>query len=189
MEMNFQIDLSGWETAFDGTARRLNHLEPVHRQIGELGVEMTKNNIDAGGGSETWEDLAASTLLARARNPSGKEGKGGKQVFKRGRVHGPISKREHSVSGGETALTKRARRTIENAKPLYWTGKLYKSITYSETPDYVDVGSPLIQSRRLFYGYDGKIKTPARSPFGFRPNDAEDISRLYARYIFGEIAE
>jgi phage gpG-like protein len=172
--LDFEIDISGWENAFKGARRRLGNLNPAHRAIGPILVEMTRQNFDTSGGNgPTWPSLAESTLIARAENPSGKAdisaaGGGAYRVFnKSGKV------------------SKVAARVMAAAKPLIWSKKLYRSIRFVIGSDYVDVGTDIMYARRLFFGWNGHPRTPARFPFRFRVGDAARIAAIYARHIFG----
>jgi hypothetical protein len=73
------------------------------------------------------------------------------------------------------------------AKPLLWSRKLYRSIKSDAQADYVDVGSPIHYSRALFQGLQPRL--PGRWPFAFRSGDAEKISEIYARHIFGDLVQ
>jgi hypothetical protein len=172
VNLAMQVDLSGWTGSLKRARSRLLDLTPAHREIGRLLVDMTRQNFDTSGGNDPWPSLAESTLIARAKNPSGKDdisaaGGGAHRVFNR--------------SG---KASKGAARVMAAAKPLIWSKALYRSIRFVATTDWVDVGSSLIQSRRLFFGYSGKVKTPARNPFRFRVGDASKIARIYLGHIF-----
>ncbi len=174
MILNYQVDVSGWENALAGGNRRLNNLTPVHREIGQLLVEMTRQNFDTSGGNEKWDPLEPSTLLQRARNPNGRD-----DISAAG--GGPH--RTHTKRG---TLTKKAQRVMASAKPLLWSKRLYRSMTYDPQRDYVDVGTPMIKARTLFFGGKGwhGSRVPARWPYRFRVGDAARIAGMYARYVF-----
>lgn len=173
MHLGMSIDLSAWTGSLARSRNRMGNLTPAHNQIGRLLVEMTRQNFDTSGGNgPSWPSLAESTLIARARNPSGKDdisaaGGGAHRVFnKSGKV------------------SKVAARVMAAAKPLIWSKRLYNSIRAVATTDWVEVGSDLIQSRRLFFGWSGSPSTPARYPFRFRVGDAAAIARIYVSHIF-----
>jgi hypothetical protein len=186
VSLGFSFDASPWHRAFEDGLRRVRSLRPVLEEVGNIGVALTQRNIEASGGPTTWPDLAPSTLIARARHPSGPERGASRQVFK-GRANvGPASSREDRVLGyaGARALTKRARRTIENAKPLIWTRELLRTIRKSVGEDYVDYGSGLIKSWTLFLG---SRTVPARNPFGRTAADNASIMGAFMRHIFGHL--
>ena len=142
----------------------------VHRPIEfDAIVDMVRENFDSSGGREQWKPLAVSTLLARARNPDGKQGKAPRRILKK-----------------DGRINKAAARTISGAKPLLWSKALYRSIRFVPTSDYVDVGTPMIKGRTLFFGHS---PVPARSPFVFRDGDADKIGRIYARHFWGDLVQ
>ncbi len=177
MEMHIDIDVSGLVNGFSACQRRVNFLEPAHREIGALLQAATLDNFDTSGNAEgPWPSLAESTLIARAKNPTGKAdtsvagGGSYKWLTKRGKV------------------TKGAARVISSAKPLIWSKALYRSIRFDATQDYVDVGTPMIKGRGLFFGLS-KMRVPARNPFKFRPGLFQAIRRIYVRHIFGTLVQ
>ncbi len=194
MEFSVSVDVSGMVKGFDGCRRRLANAEPAHRLIGrEVLVPMVRENFDTSGQGQ-WPELAPSTLLARARNPSGKAdisraGGGAFRVFSSRRSMGPASRAESRLMGlsrGARGLTKRARKTVENVKPLIWSRALYRSMKAIATDEYVDVGTPMIKGRTLFFG---RGRVPARYPFHYRSGDVNAIRRIYVRHIFGKLVQ
>jgi hypothetical protein len=174
MNLSIGIDLSAWTRSLSSARSRIGNMAPANREVGKLLVDMVRQNFDTqGGNGPTWPSLAPSTLIARAMNPSGKDdisaaGGGAHKVFNR---NGKVSKS--------------AARVMASAKPLIWSRALYRSIQFVATADYVDVGSPLLHSRRLFFGWTGAgPQTPARFPFRFRVGDKEKISRIFISHIF-----
>ncbi len=156
--------MSGWSEPLAGWGRRAKNLRPAHREIGDLLVEMTKQNIETGGGNESWPPLAMSTLLARARNPQGRPTTGGRKILtKKGKIN------------------KAAARAISGVRPLIWSGALLRSIRDDAQADYVDVGTPMVKGWALFFG---SKRVPARYPFKFRVGDEERIKSIYMRHIF-----
>jgi hypothetical protein len=179
MQLDFNIDVSGWETCFSGASRRLGNMTPAYREVGDLLVEMVRENFDTSGGVEPWAALKESTLLARARNPSGKDDIS---------AAGGGAHKTHTKRG---KLTKKAQRVMAAAKPLIWSKALYRSIKTVPTSEYVDVGTPMIKGRTLFFGgkgWHGSI-VPPRSPFAWREGDPEKISRIFARHIWGGVLQ
>jgi phage gp36-like protein len=96
----------------------------------------------------------------------------------------PRARTACSATPVRRALTKRARRTIENAKPLIWTRELLRTIRKSVGEDYVDYGSGLIKSWTLFLG---SRTVPARNPFGRTAADNASIMGAFMRHIFGHL--
>lgn len=173
MNFDMQIDLSAWTGSLARARQRLGNLAPAHREIGNVLVEMTRQNFDTSGGNGApWPSLAESTLLARAANPSGKD-----DISAAGGG-------AHKIYNANGKVSKRAARVMASAKPLIWSKALYRSIRFIATTDWVDVGSSLIYSRRLFQGWSGKPNTPARWPFRYRVGDASKIARIYLHHIF-----
>ncbi len=168
MDLDFQIDMAPWVEAMAGAGQRVANMRPAHRAIGELLEDMTRQNIQAGGGNEPWPPLALSTLINRARDPSGR---------------GKVSRGVFTKKGTFKAAADRA---IMGAKPLIWSGKLLRSIRYDAQNEYCDVGTPMIKGRTLFFGGKGwhGSRVPARYPFRFRVGDVERISAIYVNHIF-----
>lgn len=164
MNLSYDIDLSAWTGSFDGAKRRIGNLTPVHREIGALLVDMAKQNIETGGGNEKWAPLALSTLLARARNPSGRPGRAPRRILKR-----------------DGRINKAAARAISGVRPLIWSGGLLRSMRYDAQRDHVDVGTPMYKAWGLFYSKRPRL--PARYPYRFRVGDAERIAGMYGRFI------
>ncbi len=92
-----------------------------------------------------------------------------------------------------STLARRARSPIglAGSKPLIWSKALYRSITSAPTSDYVDVGTPMIKGRTLFFGGTGwgGSEIPARNPFAWRVGDVQKIQRVYLRHIFGIVVQ
>jgi hypothetical protein len=167
MHLDFQIDTSQWGEALAGAARRVGNMTPAHREIGRLLVDMSRQNIETGGGNEKWAPLALSTLINRARNPSGRAGRTPRKVF--------------TKKGFFRAAADRA---IMAARPLIWSGGLLRSMRFDAQRDYVDVGTPMVKGWGLFYSKRPKL--PARYPYRFRVGDEERISDIYLKRIWGE---
>ena len=75
---------------------------------------------------------------------------------------------------------------MANAKPLIFTGRLLRSMTYVAEREYVDVGTRLAYARRLFFGWTRtQPNTPARNPFLLAPGDQSEIVGIYQRHILG----
>ncbi len=167
MHLDFAIDMSGWTEPLAGAARRARNLTPAHREIGALLVDMSRQNIETGGGNEKWAPLALSTLLARARNPSGRAGKQPRKTLnKDGRIN------------------KAAARTISGVRPLIWSGGLLRSMRFAAERDFVDVGTPMKKGWGLFYSKRPKL--PARYPYRFRVGNVDRIASIYLNHIWGK---
>lgn len=188
--LHHTIDMAGWTGPMREAAARARDLTPVHREIGELLLERVTSNFEAEGGTEKWPPLSVATLLQRARGRSGHA-----QVFT-DRVHeiesqgwrmGPLGRnaaRVRDAFGAGRGLLKRAQQLLEGAKPLIWSGRLLRSITYDATTTFVDVGSNLVYAARQFFGARNGT-TPARSPFGLTDHDETWIAERYREHIVG----
>lgn len=201
-QLLYSVDFEPWAAPLREARRRLISDRTALAAMGKIGVAAVLRNIDDRGGTIQWPDLSAATLIARARNPSGRATTGGRQVFKSRASMGPASAREARVLAHDSSasanfarvhlgqgrnLTKRARKVIENAEPLKWTKALYRDIRYRVGNGYVDIGSTLKKARTLFFGSaPGKRpKVPARSPFGFTAADGASMMRIYVGHVLG----
>lgn len=188
-QLLYSVDFEPWAAPLRQARDRMRNLRPALKEMGKIGVAVVQRNIDDRGGTIQWPDLSVATLIARARNPSGRANGGGRQVFKSRQNVGPATSREARVLGstGRKAVTKRARGAIQSATPLKWTRELYRTIKAVVGDGYVDIGSPLKKSLTLFFGSrDGKKPVvPARSPFGFTPADMASMMRAYVGYVLG----
>ncbi len=167
VSLAYSIDMSGWTEPMRRMAAKARDLSDAHREIGELVLRRVRENFQSSGGHEKWAPLAESTLIARARGRTG----GGKVYDRRYK---------------KKTLTKRAMTIMANAKPLIFTARLLRSMTYVAVRDYVDIGTRIAYARRLFFGWNGHgPKTPARNPFGLAPGDQGQILAIYQRHIMG----
>lgn len=158
MQLRLEANFDSWKRAIASAQENARALTPARRAAGEVLLDRVRANFTESGGPIDWEPLAPSTLLSRGRGASGKGVRGSKGFAKR----------------------------IADAKPLIFTGKLFRSLAYALDVDgSIVVGSPLIQAARLFFGWDGPgPKTPARNPFHLRPRDLEKIARGFISHIF-----
>jgi hypothetical protein len=199
--LKHQLDLMAWLNPIREVGRRITNDTPAWREIGEVALNRVRSNFLESRGAEPWAELAPSTLLNRARGVSGRG-----QVFKRGASIGPASREEHrllerteSASGHfartqlgrdiKRSLTSRARKAVEGAKPLIWTGRLLRSNYVRVGQGFAEVYNPLVQAKRLFFGWtESKPNTPARNPYYLRPEDRAEISNILLRWIFSPLA-
>ena len=157
--LRFEADLSSWTRAFQQTRDALHYLTPAQEEVGEILLNRVRANITESRGVDgPFEPLAPSTLEARGRGVSGKGVRGSKGWAKR----------------------------VADAKPLIFTGALFRSLTYALDVDgSIIVGSPLRQARRLFFGWTGAgPQTPARNPFALQKRDRSRILRAFVSHIF-----
>jgi hypothetical protein len=62
MNLDYDVDFSGWERVQSGYAYRLENLQPVHDEIGNFLIPEVKSNIETSGGAEPWQPLKPATL-------------------------------------------------------------------------------------------------------------------------------
>jgi hypothetical protein len=195
-----KIELDGWLRPLAAAAGRLRDMTPAYREVGEIMLNRVRSNFLESRGQAPWEELAPSTLLARARGVSGKG-----RVFKSGKSVGPASRSEHRLlEHAESAtdhfrrtqlghdvsrtLTKGARARVENAKPLIWTGRLLRANYLRVSSTFAEVYNSLVQAKRLFYGWKGAgPQTPSRNPYFFPEEDRRKARDVFKRWIFAPL--
>jgi phage gpG-like protein len=181
------FDSSRWDEGLREAMRRASDLSPVHRQIGDAAVGWARRNFDTQGINHDWAPLSPATLIQRAKGRSGKV-----EIYER---HVGRDGQGRYVKGSRGGLTDRAKETMAGAKPLIWSGRLLRSMTYLAGAKWVDVGSNLVQAARLFFGaasgaptyWNGRQTkpTPARNPFGLTPSDEAEVWRMYVDWLWG----
>lgn len=67
MQLDYQTDMTGWTDALFEMNQRIENLQLAHETIGELGVEMVRQNFDDEGGAFKWKDLKPATVAERKR--------------------------------------------------------------------------------------------------------------------------
>lgn len=196
------MDLMQWLDPIREVNRRINNDTPAWRQVGEIALNRVKQNFLDSRGAEPFAELAPSTLLARARGV-----KGTGQVFKRGKSQGPATRNEqrlldHTESATDhfartqlghnikRALTARARKAVENAKPLIWTGRLLRANYVRVGPGFAEVYNGLVQAKRLFFGWTAtKPNTPARNPYFLHPEDRSQILNVLMTWMLSPLSD
>jgi hypothetical protein len=69
-------------------------------------------------------------------------------------------------------------------KPLLKTRELLRSMNYRAERAFLDLGTPLMKARALFYGNPAR-NLPARSPWNFLSGVLEPIGDMYAAFVLG----
>jgi phage gpG-like protein len=186
--MRHTVDFSTWSTPLEEAARAAGDLTPANKQVGELLINIVDRNFATEGGPEKWPELSVETLIARAAGRSGTGQVFHDRVIGGAERMGPLGRDAARVrAAGGRDLTARAQKVLDHgAKPLIWSGRLLRSITYRAAELFVDVGSNLVQAARLFFGSRTGVTpvTPARNPFGLTGQDKDDIHRIYVRHLF-----
>lgn len=180
---------------------RLRDPTPMFRQIGEVMINRVRSNfLESRGADGPFAELAPSTLLNRARGVGGRG-----RVFKGRASVGPASRAEHRLlqhtesatdhyrrtqlgHDVKRSLTKTARKNVESAKPLIWTGRLLRANYLRITSAYAEVYNGLKQAKRLFFGWTGAgPQTPSRNPYVLRDVDSQEIKTIIKRWIFSPL--
>lgn len=180
----YSVDFSGWYGPLALAQRRVQSLGPALDQVGKFMVGVTRRNLENEGGPRPFVPLAEATLINRARYPRGPGTKAAPILYAHRRTH-----------TGERAVRKDAARRMLGAKPLIWTRKLFRNLRHVVGDSYVDTGSTLLQSWRLFFGsraptrwgHGPLVSTPARYPFSRTPEDDGVIKALFVRHILGPL--
>lgn len=157
--LRMEADFSSWKRAFQGGREALQFMTPAQTEVGEILLDRVRSNFTESRGPDgPWAPLAPSTLERRGAGVTGKGVRGSKGW----------------------------RQRISDAKPLIFTGDLFRSLRYAIDVDgSVVVGSALKQAARLFFGWTGAgPQTPARNPFGLRPNDKQRIMGVFVSHLF-----